>query len=109
MLILFEPPYWKTHNVYANSKAQISCAVTAQLINTFVFATQIIESLFLLNPKFQASSFLLWLYSLVCNVSDLVIIQDLWFSHTNANLSFILRSTQNVEPLSKKISVKRQW
>ena len=32
---------------------QISCAVTAQLISTFVFATQIVQSLFL---KFQASS-----------------------------------------------------
>ena len=43
---------------YAKTKMQISCAVTAQLITTFVFATQIEHSLFL-NTKFQASSLLL--------------------------------------------------
>ena len=47
-------------------KAQISCAVTAQLISAFVFATQIIQSLFFLNLNFQASSYLLWLYRPVC-------------------------------------------
>ena len=51
--------YWKT-------KPQISCAVTAQLISAFVFATRIVQSLFFLNPKFQASSYLLWLHSPVC-------------------------------------------
>ena len=49
-----------------NKKAQISFAVTAKLISTFVFATLIVESLYFLNPKFQASSHLLWLYSPVC-------------------------------------------
>ena len=44
---------------YAIPKAQISCAVTAQLISAFVFAEQIVQSLFFLNPKFQASSLLL--------------------------------------------------
>ena len=32
----------------------------------FVFATKIVQSIFFLNPKFQASSNLLWLCSLVC-------------------------------------------
>ena len=32
----------------------------------FVFATRIVQSLFFLNPKFQASSHLLCLYSPVC-------------------------------------------
>ena len=41
-------------------------AVTAKLISAFVFATQIVQSLNVLNPKFQASSYLLWLYSPVC-------------------------------------------
>ena len=45
---------------------QISFAVTAKLISVFVFATRIVQSLYFLNPKFQASSHLLWLYSLVC-------------------------------------------
>ena len=51
-----------------------------QLISAFVFATQIIQSLFFLNPKFQGSSHLLWLYSLVCvgNPED-------WFSHNEGH------------------------
>ena len=36
------------------------------LISAFVFATRIVQSLYFLNPKFQASSHLVWLYSLVC-------------------------------------------
>ena len=38
------------------TKAQISFAVTAKLISAFVFATRIVQFLFYLNPKFQASS-----------------------------------------------------
>ena len=41
-------------------------AVTAKLISAFIFATRIVQSLFLLNPKFHASSHLLWLYRTVC-------------------------------------------
>ena len=48
------------------TKAQISFAVTAKLISVFVYAKRILQSLYYLNPKFQASSHLLWLYSLVC-------------------------------------------
>ena len=51
---------------YAKTKTQISCAVTAQLISAFVFAIWIVQTLFYQNPKFQASSHLLWLYSPVC-------------------------------------------
>ena len=40
--------------------------LTAQLICAFVFATQILQFLFFLNPKFQASSHLLWLHRSVC-------------------------------------------
>ena len=36
------------------------------LIIAFVFAIRIVQSLFYLNPKFQASSHLLWLYRPVC-------------------------------------------
>ena len=38
----------------------------AKLICVFVFATRILQSLNFLNPKFQDSSHLLLLYSLVC-------------------------------------------
>ena len=48
------------------TKTQISCAVTTELISAFVFATQIVQSLFFLNLKFQASSLLLWQHSMIC-------------------------------------------
>ena len=38
---------------YAKTKPQISCAVTAQLISAFVFATWIVQSLYFLNPNFK--------------------------------------------------------
>ena len=48
---------------YAKTKTQISFAVTGKLISVFVFATQIVQFLCFLNPKFQVSSHLQWLYS----------------------------------------------
>ena len=51
---------------YAKTKTQISLAVTAKLIIAFAFAIQIVQSLYYLHPKFQASSHLLWLYRSVC-------------------------------------------
>ena len=51
---------------YAKTKTQISFAVTSKLICAFVFATRIVQSLYFLNPEFQASSHLLWLHSPVC-------------------------------------------
>ena len=57
--VKYEPPREKTGFAYAKTKAQISFAVTAKLISAFVFATRIVQFLFFLNPKFQASSLLL--------------------------------------------------
>ena len=51
---------------YAKTKTQISFAVTAKLISTFVFATKIVQSLYFLYTKFQASSHLVRLYSPIC-------------------------------------------
>ena len=51
---------------YVKTKTQISFTVTAKLISAFVFATRIVQFLFLFNPKFQASSRFLWLYRSVC-------------------------------------------
>ena len=48
---------------YTKTKPQISCAVTAQLISAFVFATRTSTILY---PKFQASSHLLFLYRPIC-------------------------------------------
>ena len=50
---------------HAKTKAQISCAVTAQLISAFVFAKRTVKFLFYLYPKFQASSLTLSLYMTV--------------------------------------------
>ena len=40
--------------------------VIEQLISTFVFTPEIVQFLFYLNPKFQASGFLLCMYKQVC-------------------------------------------
>ena len=54
---IFEPLHEKTNNLHMRKqRRRISCAVTAQLISAFVFATQIVQILFYLYPKFQASS-----------------------------------------------------
>ena len=70
---------------YAKTKTQISFAVTAKLISPFVFATWIVQSLYFLNPKFQASSHLLWLTAHF--VSDLVGNPEDRFSHNKAHIS----------------------
>ena len=65
--MLFDPRHEKTvFFANAKTKTQISFAVTAKLISAFVFAIRIVQSLFFLNPEFQASSHLLWLYNPVC-------------------------------------------
>ena len=51
---------------YAKTKTQISFVVTAKLISAFVFATRIVQYIYSLNTKFEASSPLLWLYSRAC-------------------------------------------
>ena len=56
----------KTDFAYAKTKEQISFAITAKLISAFVFTTRIIQFLFFLNPKFQASSHPLLLHRPVC-------------------------------------------
>ena len=66
-LLLYEPRCEKTgFFAYAKTKTPISFAVSAKLISALVFATRIVQSIYLLNPKFQCSSHLLWLYSPVC-------------------------------------------
>ena len=62
-------------------KARISCAVTAQLISAFDFATQIVQLLFYLNPKFQAS------------LSDLVGIRNCWFNFSGSGSYLFMYGT----------------
>ena len=67
MQLMYEPRHEKkTDFAYAKTKTQISFALTAKLISAFVFATKLVQFLYFLNPKFQASSYLLWLCRLVC-------------------------------------------
>ena len=72
-------------SAYAKTKTQISFAVTAKLISAFVFATQIVQFLFYLNPEFQDSSSFLCMYSPVC--VGPVRKPHCWFSHEAAHIS----------------------
>ena len=65
------------------TKTQISFVATANPISALFFATRIVHFLFFLNPKSQASSHLLWLYSLIC--VGPVQKPHCWFSHEAAN------------------------
>ena len=66
IMIIIEPPHEITNNLQMRNQKQISFAVTAKLINAFVFTTEIVQFLYFLNPKFPASNHLLCLYSSVC-------------------------------------------
>ena len=72
-------------HIYAKTKLQISCPVTAQLISAF-FSTWTVQFLFFLNLKFQASSNLLWLHRQVCVGPQVRYPQD-WFSRFMAQMS----------------------
>ena len=54
-VILYEPRHEKTGFLHMPKQTQISFAVNVKLISAFVFATQIVQSLYSLNAKFQAS------------------------------------------------------
>ena len=63
-----------------------------QLRSAFVFATQIVQFLFYLNMKFQASSQLLCLYRPVCVGPGRK--PHCWFSHEAAHMFLALQSLQ---------------
>ena len=66
-LFLFEPRYEKAgFFCICENKTQISFAVTAKLIGGLVLDIRIVQFLFYLNTKFQASGHLLSLCSPVC-------------------------------------------
>ena len=72
---IIEPPHGKTNNLHRRKQRRISA---------FVFATQIVQFLFYLNQKFQASSSFLCLYSWVC--VGPVRKPHCWFSHEAAHM-----------------------
>ena len=67
-----------------NKDADQLRGVIAKLISAFVFATRIVQFLFFLNPKFQASSCFLCLYRSVC--VGPVRKPHCWFSHEAAHM-----------------------
>ena len=75
---------------FAKTKAQISCAATAQLISALVFATQIVQFLFFLNLKFQVSNHLLYSWT-GRFVWDLVGSPEDRFSRDGAHSNFTLQ------------------
>ena len=80
LLHKIEPRHEKT-NIFICENQD---AITAKLISAFVFAQPIVQYLFFLNPKFQASSHLLSLYSLVCVGPGRK--PECWFSHDAAQI-----------------------
>ena len=64
-----------------------------KLISALVSATRIVQFLFYLNPKFQASSSFLCLYRPVC--VGPVQKPHCWFSHEAAHLSMCLQNCRN--------------
>ena len=70
MLLISATSYENILFMNTKSKMKISCTVTAQLISAFEFALQIVQLLYLLNPKIEASS--LSSVSIGQFVSDLV-------------------------------------
>ena len=83
--------------------------MTAKLISSFVFATRIVQSLYFLNPKFQASSHLLWLYSPVCVGPGRKPRRPV-FSQRGSNAVTIIRVTRpcNVLPLTSNFYIATQ-
>ena len=79
-----EPRREKTGFLHMQKKAQIHCTVTAQPISAFIFAIRVIQTLYYLNPKFQASGHPLWLYGPIC--VDLVGNPEDRFSHNEAQV-----------------------
>ena len=83
---------------YAKTKTQISFAVTMKLISAFVFAIWIVQYLYFLNTKSQASSHLQWLYSLVCVRPGQN--PHCWFSHAEAHMYNALHSKRSLRKLN---------
>ena len=56
----------KPANCICENKGADQLRSNCAVVSAFVLAIRKVQSLSYLNPKFQASSYLLWLYSLVC-------------------------------------------
>ena len=85
-----EPPHGKTNNLHMRKLRRRSASrlLSAKLISAFASATWIVHFLFILNRKFQASSLIVWLYSLICIRP--VRKPHCWFSHETAQMLFAI-------------------
>ena len=84
----------------------------AKLISAFVFATRIVQFLFYLNPKFQASSSFLYLYRPVC--VGPVRKPHCWFSHEAAHMFircylYFLYVTAPLSPCRGPVTLTSRW
>ena len=83
---------------YAKPKAQISCAVTAQLISTVVFVTLILQFLSYLIPKFKDNPASVAVQSGLCQTwSETPIVvrnPDCWFPHAESHCKAHVPSTR---------------
>ena len=62
LILIYEPRHEKTGFLYLRKQR---CR-PLKLFSAFVFATSIVQCLYFLNPKVQASCYLMWWYSPVC-------------------------------------------
>ena len=83
--------------------------VTAQLISAFVFPIRIVQSLFFLNPKLQASSHRLWLYSLVCDGPGRKPRRPVFSQRGSFNLSCSYKKCLSEEPLISTHNLGFLW
>ena len=79
---------------YAETKVQTSCTVTMQLINAFVLATYIVQSLYFLILKLQTCSHLPRLNSPVCvgpgrKPEDMYYVLQAWLKGIKAKIQQI--------------------
>ena len=103
--VIYEPPHGKTNNLHRRKQRRRSASRSAKLISAFVFATRIVQFLFYLNTKFQASSSFLCLCRPVC--VGPVRNPHCWFSHEAAHISLFLTSNTSFPtcpPLSPHVA-----
>ena len=83
-----EPPHGKTNNMHRRKQKVDQLRGNHEAISAFVFATRIVQFLFYLNLKFQASSSFLCLCRPVC--AGPVRKPHCWFFHEAVQIVFLI-------------------
>ena len=81
--------------------------VTAKLISAFVFTTWIVLTFYYQNPKFQASSHLLYLYSLVCVGPSQKPRRPVFSQRGSYNTYFLLEKCEKLLQKASKIFITK--